>query len=149
MDCPNCGKQNSDDAPLCSSCGWVLYWQTPVRNDVGDGNRCSVTPLICSIVPIIIVSVLIWLVNSASPRILRPGTWSDWDFLYGLIFLCVIFLITLVTIPLGIYSIVSGIAAVREPQARGKTLVAVGIVLGILEIVAVSGYWLWVFSGRM
>jgi len=28
MDCPNCGKKNSDDAPLCSSCGWVLCWKT-------------------------------------------------------------------------------------------------------------------------
>lgn len=26
MDCPKCGKQNSEDNPLCSSCGWVMTW---------------------------------------------------------------------------------------------------------------------------
>ena len=39
MDCPNCGKQSSDDSPLCSSCGWVLCWKPPVQDDVDDGNR--------------------------------------------------------------------------------------------------------------
>jgi hypothetical protein len=39
MDCPNCGKQNSDDSPLCSSCGWVLCWKPPVQNHADDGNR--------------------------------------------------------------------------------------------------------------
>jgi len=27
MDCPNCGKEDSGDSPLCSSCGWVLCWR--------------------------------------------------------------------------------------------------------------------------
>ncbi|GAJ17852.1 unnamed protein product, partial [marine sediment metagenome] len=81
------------------------------------------------------------------PTSFRTGTWGCFDgLLYGPILIGVAFLITLVTIPLGIYSIVTGIAAIREPHARGKTLVAAGIVLGILEIVAVTGYWLWLFS---
>jgi len=37
MDCPNCGKKNSDDAPLCSSCGWVLCWKKGIGMSV-DGR---------------------------------------------------------------------------------------------------------------
>jgi len=38
MDCPNCGKQNSNDAPLCSSCGWVIYWK-PAAHSPGRQTK--------------------------------------------------------------------------------------------------------------
>jgi hypothetical protein len=105
------------------------------------------TPVICSIVPIGTAVALIGLIDLADPHILRPGNWGDFGgFLYGPVLLCVGLLIALVTIPLGTYSVLSGSAAIREPEARGKTLVVFAIILGILEIVIGTGYLFWTFS---
>lgn len=110
-----------------------------------EQNRhwCSMTPFICSIVPIVVVG-FIGLVYWASPRIFRLeggcflGTWN-------LIPCCFLPLIALVMVPMGIYSVLSGIDAIREPESRGKTLVVVAIVLGILDIVAGSGFLFYLF----
>ena len=37
MKCPECGRENPDDAVVCSECGWVLVW---VRAD-GPNLRTS------------------------------------------------------------------------------------------------------------
>lgn len=108
---------------------------------------CSMTPLICSIVPIGIAGALIALIDLADPHILRPGNWGDFGgLLYGPPLPCVGLLIALVTMPLGAYSILSGVDAIRELDTRGKPLVAVAIVLGTLDIVAGTGYLFWTFS---
>jgi hypothetical protein len=105
------------------------------------------TPLIWSIVPIGVAAGLVWLVHGASPSTLRPGNWGCFGvFLFGPVLLFVGFLIAVITIPTGIYSVSSGIDAIRDPEARGKALVVVAIVLGILDIVAGSGYFFWTFS---
>ena len=49
-------------------------------------------------------------------------------------------------VSMGIYSVISGIAEIREPEARGKTLVVVAIFLGILDIMAGAGFLFWIFS---
>ena len=108
---------------------------------------CSMTPLIWSIVPIGVAASLLGLFSWASPRTLRPGNWGCFGgFLYGPVLLFVGFLFAVITIPMGIYSVLSGVDAIREPEARGKALVVVAIVLGILDIVAGSGYLFWTFS---
>lgn len=69
--------------------------------------------------------------------------------LMSLIPCCTLPLVALVMVPMGIYSIISAKAEIRVPEARGKTLVVVAIVLGILDIAAGSGYLLyllWIFS---
>lgn len=105
------------------------------------------TPLICSILPIGTAVFLLSLIDLADPHILRPGNWGDFGgLLYGPALPCVGFLVALVTIPLGTYSVLSGISAIREPDARGKTLVVFAIVLGIVDIVAGAGYLFWTFS---
>ena len=114
-----------------------------------EQNRywCSMTPLIWSIAPIGVAAGLVWLVHGASPSILRPGNWGCFGaFVYAPFLLFVGFLIAVITIPTGIYSVLSGVDSIREPEAKGKTLVAVAIVLGILDIVAGSGYLFWTFS---
>jgi hypothetical protein len=108
---------------------------------------CSMTPLIWSIMPIGVAAGFVWLVHRASPSILRPGNWGCFGgFLYGPALLFVGFLIAVITIPMGIYSVLSGVDAIRDPEARGKALIAVAIALGILDIVAGSGYLFWTFS---
>lgn len=108
---------------------------------------CSMTPLICSIVPIGTAGALIGLIDLADPHILRPGSWGDFGgLLYGPALPCAGLLFALVTIPLGVYSILSGIAAIREPDARGKPLVVVAIAIGVFDIVAGAGYLFWTFS---
>ena len=77
------------------------------------------------------------------------GGWFLGSYNEGLIACCIVPLVALLTVPMGIYSVLSGIAAIREPEARGKPLVAVAIVLGILEIVIGTGYlsyMLWALS---
>ena len=113
-----------------------------------EQNRCSMTPFIYSIMPI---GFAVGLVAFAAFFPEKGGDFpgSLMDVLKPLILCCTAPLIALVMVSMGIYSVISGIAEIREPQARGKTLVAAGIVLGILEIVAVTGYWLWLFSGGM
>lgn len=82
-----------------------------IRKKEHKQNRhwCSITPFVCSIVPIGIAGSLIWLIDRASPRILRPGNWGDFGgFLYGPALPCVGILIALVTIPSGMYSVLLG-----------------------------------------
>ena len=97
---------------------------------------CSKTPFICSIVPIG-AAVLIVFVALAFPVVQNcfglPAS------VMSLIPCCTSPLVALVMVPMGIYSIVSGIAEIRVPDGRGKTLVVVAIVLGILDIAAGSG----------
>ncbi len=105
---------------------------------------CSMTPFICSIVPIGFVG-FIGLVYWAFPGIFRLeggcflGTWD-------LIPCCTIPLIALVMVPMGIYGVMAGFVEIRVPEARGKTLVVVGIVLGILDIVAGSAFLFYLFT---
>ncbi|MHC4535995.1 MAG: hypothetical protein ACYS6K_18755 [Planctomycetota bacterium] len=105
--------------------------------------RCSMTPFICSIVPIGVVG-LIWLVTFAFPGIFRLeggcflGTWDLFP-------CCIVPLIALVMMPMGIYSVISGMAEIRVFEAKGKTLVVVAIVLGILDIAAGAGFLLYLF----
>jgi hypothetical protein len=47
--------------------------------------------------------------------------------------------------PMGIYSVISGMAEIRVFEAKGKTLVVVAIVLGILDIAAGAGFLLYLF----
>lgn len=104
---------------------------------------CSMTPLICSTVPIGAAG-FIGLVAFVFPDVFRLeggcflGSWN-------LIPCCIVPLIALVMVPLGTYGVLSGIAAFREPEARGKFLVVVAIVLGILEIVIGTGYISYLF----
>jgi hypothetical protein len=109
--------------------------------------RCSMTPFICSIVPIGAAG-FIGLLALAFPNIFRQGG----DFPGGMDVLKSIFpcfslpLVALVMVPMGIYSGISGMAEIRVPRARGKTLVSVAIVLGILDIAAGAGFLLYLFS---
>ena len=108
--------------------------------------RCSKTPFICSIVPIGAAGLLA-LVAFAFPAV--QNCFGLPNSLMSLIPCCTSPLVALVMVPMGIYSIVSGIAEIRVPDGRGKTLVVVAIVLGILDIAAGSGYLLylfWIFS---
>jgi len=75
---------------------------------------CCMTPFICSIVPIGAAG-LVGLVALAYPNIFRQGGDfpSGMDVLKGLFPCCVVPLIALVMVPMGIYSVVSGIA--RNP----------------------------------
>ncbi len=112
-----------------------------------EQNRCSMTPFICSIVPIGFVG-FIGLVAFALPGIFRLEGGCFIGTL-NLIPCCIVPLIALVMVPMGIYSVISGMAEIRVPDVRGKTLVVVAIVLGILDIVAGSGflfYLFWIFS---
>lgn len=111
---------------------------------------CSMIPFICSIVPIGAAGC-IGLLALAFPNIFRQGGDfpSGMDVLKSIFPCCIVPLIALVMVPMGIYSVISGMAEIRVPQARGKTLVVVAIVLGLLDIAAGSGYLLylfWIFS---
>ncbi len=110
----------------------------------------SMTLFICSIVPIGAAAFVGLFVFAFPPE---PNCFglpnSSVDTVKFLIPCCTVPLIALMMMPMGIYSVVSGIAAIREPEVRGKTLVVVAIVLGILDIVAGSGflfYLFWIFS---
>ncbi|MHC4507904.1 MAG: hypothetical protein ACYTAO_02960 [Planctomycetota bacterium] len=97
------------------------------------------TPFICSIVPI--AAGLIAYVAAAGVE----GGWFLGSYKEGLIACCIVPLIALVMVPMGTYSVLSGTVAIREPEARGKSLVVVAIVLGILEIVIGTGYISYLF----
>ena len=116
--------------------------------------RCSMAPLIYSIVPIGVVS-FIGIVNFAFPRIFRLEGSDTWNLLpyifrleagdtWNLLPFCIA-LIALVAVPMGIFSILSGMAEIRVPYGKGKTLVALGIVFGILDIAAGAGFLLYLF----
>jgi hypothetical protein len=110
-----------------------------------EQNRqwCSMTPFVCSVVPIGIAG-LVWFFVYAFPRFFRLeggcflGTWN-------LIPCCIGPLIALLTLSMGIYSVLSGSTAIRESEVRGKWLVLVAIILGILEILIGIGYLFYVF----
>jgi len=110
-----------------------------------EHNRhwCSMTPLICSIVPIGVLG-FIGLVYWAYPRMFRLEGGCFLGTL-DLIPCCFAPLIAIVMVPMGIYSILLGVDALRDPEARGKTLVAVAIFLGILDILAGSGFLFYLF----
>ncbi len=109
-----------------------------------EQNRCSMTPFICSIVPI---GFAVGLVAFAAFFPEKGGDFpgSLMDILKPLILCCTAPLFALVMVSMGIYSIISGIAEIREPEARGKTLVVAAIVFGILDIVGGGGFLLWFF----
>ena len=112
--------------------------------------RCSKTPFICSIVPIGAAGLLGLFVFAfpADSNCLGLPNSSD-DVVKFLIPCCTVPLIALATVPMGVYSVISGIAEIRIPEARGKTLVVVAVFLGILDIVAGAGwlfYLFWMFS---
>ncbi len=110
-----------------------------------EQNRCSMTPFICSIVPIGVAISFAGFAYLSRPE--DGGCFpSSTEILWSLIPCCIGPLIALVMASMGTYSVVSGIAAVREPKARGKRLVKVGIALGILDIVIGTGYLFWIFS---
>jgi hypothetical protein len=102
------------------------------------------TPFIYSIVPIGAAG-LIGLFVFAFPEKGSDFPGSLMDVLRPLILCCTAPLIALVMVPMGIYSVVLGIAEIREPEARGKTLVVVAIFLGMLDIVAGSGFLFYLF----
>ena len=104
---------------------------------------CSMTPFICSIVPIGIAGLIVF-VAFAFPVV--QNCFGLPNSLMSLIPCCTSPLVALVMVPMGIYSIVSGIAEIRVPDGRGKTLVVVAIVLGILDIAAGAGFLLYLFS---
>ena len=104
--------------------------------------RCSKTPFICSIVPIGAAG-LVAFVAFAFPA--EQNCFGLPNSVMSLIPCCTIPLIALVMVPMGIYSVVSGIAEIKVHQARGKSLVVVAIVLGILDIAAGSGYLFYLF----
>ncbi|MHC4190754.1 MAG: hypothetical protein ACYTBX_08145 [Planctomycetota bacterium] len=106
-----------------------------------EQNRhwCSMTPLIWSIVPIGTAG-LIGLFVLAFPE--KGGCFpsSLMDVFRPLFLCCTIPLVALVSVSMGIYSIIKGFAEIREPEASGKTLVVVAIFLGILDIAAGAGF---------
>jgi len=110
---------------------------------------CSMTPLVCSIVPIGVVS-FIGIVNFAFPRIflclvLHLGDFGDLPLSRNLFPCCIVLLIALVAVPMGIFSILSGMAEIRVPYVKGKTLVVVAIIFGILDISAGAGFLFYLF----
>jgi len=109
-----------------------------------EQNRCSMKPFICSIVPIGTAG-LIGLFVLAFPEKGGDFPGSLMDVLRPLILCCTIPLVALVSVSMGIYSIIKGFAEIREPEARGKTLVVVAIFLGILDIVAGFGFLFYLF----
>ncbi len=56
MNCPKCNQQNPDNAPLCSSCGYVLSWEpaelTAARARLGKTLRLAVVSLVLGILSI-------------------------------------------------------------------------------------------------
>lgn len=107
-------------------------------------NRWSKAAFICSLVPILVTVVCAGL---CLPIFLNPpsrGCFSGLEEAFFILFCG--FIIVVVTMPLGIISVVSGIIAVKKPEARGKTLARVAVVLGVLEIVTVTGCLFWFVS---
>ena len=99
-----------------------------------EERRCSKVPFIFAIVPVVLIGGLIGFVAFVSPDTFRPGGDCFGGLGGALILLCGGFPIALLTGTLGITSIVSGIDALKEPAAKGRKLVVVAIILGILEI---------------
>jgi hypothetical protein len=112
-----------------------------------EKNRqwCSMTPFVCSIVPIGIAVSFVGFTYLSRPE--DGGCFpSGNEILWSLMPCCIGPLIALVIASMGTYSVVSGIDAIREPESRGKTLIKFGIALGILDIVIGTGYLFWIFS---
>jgi hypothetical protein len=112
-----------------------------------EENRqwCSMTPLVCSIVPFGIAVGFVGLTYISRPEDGGCFPSSD-EILWSLMPCCIGPLVALVVASMGTYGVLSGIAAIKEPWARGKILVAVGIVLGILDILIGIGYLFWILS---
>ncbi len=109
--------------------------------------HCSMTLFICSIVPIGAAAFVGLFVFAFPPELncfMFPN--SSFDIVKFLIVCFIAPFVALMMVPMGIYSVVSGIAAIRAPEARGKTLIVVAIVLGILDIVAGLLFYVFVFS---
>ena len=106
---------------------------------------CSMTPFICSIVPFGIAVGFVGFTYISRPE--DGGCFpSGNEILWSLMPCCVGPLIALVVASMGTYSVISGIAAVKGPEARGKSLIKIGIFLGILDIVIGTGYLFWILS---
>lgn len=109
--------------------------------------RCSMIPFICSIIPIGaagLIGLFVFAFPAESNCFGLPN-----DVVKFLIPCCTTPLIALIMVPMGIYSVISGINEIRVPDVRGKTLMVVAIILGILDIVVGSGflfYLFWTFS---
>ena len=107
---------------------------------------CSMTPFICSIVPIGAAGLV------ALFAFAFPASWgcfapnSSIDAVKSLIPCCTIPLIALMTVPMGIYSIISAMAEIRVPDVRGKSLLVVAIFLGVLDIAAGAGFLLYLLT---
>ncbi len=106
--------------------------------------RPSMIAFICSIMPI---GFAVGLVAFSSAFFSEKGV-GFLGLLKPLMLCCTAPLIALVMVSMGIYSVISGVAAIRNPEARGKPLAGVAIVLGILEIVAGFGFLFYLLSGR-
>ena len=102
---------------------------------------CSMKPLLFSIVPIGIAVSIVWLTY-----LFRPSRRSEWFEAWDIIPCCIGPIISVVMATMGIYSVKSGVAAIRRPETRGKPLIIVAITLGILDIVIGAGYVFWIFS---
>jgi len=107
------------------------------------------TPLIYSIVPIGFISFIV-IVHFAFPRFLRLDA-GEFVGTFDLFPCCMVPLIALVAVWMGIFSIFSGRAEIRVPYRKGKALVVVAIVFGILDIAAGAGFlyltliFIWAF----
>ncbi|MHC4241978.1 MAG: hypothetical protein ACYS3N_18810 [Planctomycetota bacterium] len=109
--------------------------------------RCSMTPFICSIVPIGavgLVALVAFVFPAESNCFGLPN--SLMDVVKSLIPCCTIPLVVLMMVPMGIYSIISGMAEIRIPDVRGKSLLVVAIFLGVLDIAAGAYFLLYLFS---
>jgi len=68
MDCPNCGKQNSGDSPLCSSCGWVLCWKPVTHKVYRRRARPWLIPVLISAFMLLTILALSGLFSTTSER---------------------------------------------------------------------------------
>ncbi|MBL7153879.1 MAG: hypothetical protein ISS79_09185 [Phycisphaerae bacterium] len=101
-----------------------------------EEDRCSKSPFIWAIVPIALAVVLIVLVGLIIPEAFRG---SCFGFLGAFaVFQFVGFPTVLAMGPMGVISVVSGMHALKKGARKGRKLVVIGIVLGILEIAAVT-----------
>ncbi len=137
MDCPNCGKQNSDDSPLCSSCGWVLCWQTSVQNEKGDGMGAmrvvSVSALVLGVATFF-VGLLLFL---SSLWFRYPEAGHDFDFI-GLFLVILYFLSWCLFLPLAPIALVVAIVTLFIERNICLRLLPLVFVLGGIGLFAAS-----------
>ena len=110
------------------------------------------TPLLCSAMPIGIALGLVGLLAVVWPEVFRGQMScmvSSDEILRDLIVVGSIFLIAIIMVPTGIYSVLSGANTIKGPPARGKPFIVIAIALGICEIVVGAGcilYLFWLFA---